>query len=662
MTFELPLVAAFVTVLWGSLVLWSNPGRRLNRVAFSMALHVALWLVFRHLASASSNGNLWFRITFGTGALIPAHLWLFLDSIVHPKDPYRSVARRGLPWALSAVVSVIFVFTEWFIPTNEDEKGKGGLFYLPHGILIISYIWLIWQARRAAKKKGGIERLEVNVILVGGASAGIITLITNLLQGAFNLRLPAFTSVLIIFTFFILLSIAVTTHRIFDARHLFIISVRTLLVVTVVSLASLQVFTLSGMFVDESVAFLASMLCVMSIYGSVNSIFSKMLKLNPKVSESRKAAFEVSRQIIRVDNLDKAFSAVLRSWAQSETATIYGRAVESNNSTDGLFAGRDSVYSTLRETKWATPERLQRERSTIKRDEVGDFLRENRFGIAVCCESSVSTLIVCVGERASRRPFTYPEVEELLELGAIFEASYSRCYLATKAHRAERLATVGVLGASVAHEIRNPLVTIKAFVQLLPIHYANDAFRERFSRLMGQEVARIERLTEQLLDLAAPRKYVTQPLALHAILNDSLELITARAAEKNTDIQTEFNATPDVILTDLNATKQVLLNLCFNAIQAQENQDGVRWVRIETVKRRNGIELQVSDNGPGIAAEMRSKLFETFQTTKSSGFGLGLAVCNEILTGLNAVISVDPYSQGSGAVFRVLFPCPQPSS
>ena len=125
-----------------------------------------------------------------------------------------------------------------------------------------------------------------------------------------------------------------------------------------------------------------------------------------------------------------------------------------------------------------------------------------------------------------------------------------------------------------------------------------------------------------------------------------------------TRIITELRASPDRVLTDPSAAKQVLLNLCFNAINATEEMPRERWVKIATRNVANAVEMTVTDSGPGIAPEIRSKLFQPFQTTKSSGFGLGLAICSDILAGLGTPISVDPAVDGEGATFRVTFPCP----
>jgi signal transduction histidine kinase len=267
-------------------------------------------------------------------------------------------------------------------------------------------------------------------------------------------------------------------------------------------------------------------------------------------------------------------------------------------------------------------------------------------------------VIVAVGTRATRRPFTYPEVQQLLELASIFQTALARSYLWSKAQRAEQLATVGLLGASVAHEIRNPLVTIKSFVHLLPQHYDDPRFRERFFRLIGEEVGRIDRLTEQLLDLAAPRHYNPVPTSLHQIINSSLELVATKADERQVVVHRDLQAAPDLVVTDANAARQVLLNLCFNGIQAQEQSSRGRWLKVATRNLGEGVELCVADHGPGIPPSARGHLFQAFHSTKSSGFGLGLAICSEILSSLNTTIAVDPYVPDEGANFRIVFPCP----
>jgi len=177
---------------------------------------------------------------------------------------------------------------------------------------------------------------------------------------------------------------------------------------------------------------------------------------------------------------------------------------------------------------------------------------------------------------------------------------------------------------------------------------------------MTDEVDRIDRLTEQLLELASPRTYSAQKVELHAVLRASLELVAPKAADKRVQLLTEFEAAPDLAFTDPSAVRQVVLNLCLNGIQASESRETERWVKVGTRNRNGALEMSVSDSGLGIAPEIRTRMFRPFQSTKSSGFGLGLAICRDILSSLNAGIEVDPPETGHGATFRVTFPC-QPS-
>jgi nitrogen-specific signal transduction histidine kinase len=146
------------------------------------------------------------------------------------------------------------------------------------------------------------------------------------------------------------------------------------------------------------------------------------------------------------------------------------------------------------------------------------LMEKHGFGVLAASIGPSPALVIGLGVPLSRRPYTFSEVDVLLQIAAIIENSLSRAHYLLKAQHAEQLATVGLLGASIAHEIRNPLVSIKTFVQLLPNHYQEPTFREKFFRLIGDEVGRIDRLTEQLLDLSAPRVFSSKQVEVHELL------------------------------------------------------------------------------------------------------------------------------------------------
>lgn len=660
------LIVAVLLLGIAGVILWANPRRTVNRLVCSCSIHGAVWLILRTISRAvpADAGLPWYQATVAVGTFMPLHLLFIKEQITGRRGDWKRKAKL-----LILVLSIAFAilpYTHYYIPASStpDKPKFGGGFWLYVAGLVSLYAWLMIDAYRELKSVTGVRRIELQVWLGGGGLVCAAILISMAARAMLGDEAPGLEILvpLLFLGFLGLNAFAIASGRVFDARHLLMVGVRKGVVVLLAAAMSFFALWLSSMFLPGLLAWLATAMVGLASAAEGEKMMNKMLQLYPRASEARSKAYEVAMTEVRSDPLEQAFKKLLTGWSQSETAFIAVKVEDSWRSNGAPLAISQDIIDLLRELGWATPERLQRERGSAQRDLLLRQLDTWNLGALVFRTTSTLAIFVGVGIRPSRKPFTYPEVQQLEELAAIILTAFARAQLWSKAQRAEQLATVGVLGASVAHEIRNPLVTIKAFVQLFPTHYADAVFRERFSRLIGSEVGRIERLTEQLLDLAAPKKYAPIPMSLHEIVKISLELVLSKAEEKNTVIHTVLNAQPDVIFTDANAAKQVLLNLCFNAIQAQETQERARWLRIETRPIDKGVELTVSDNGPGIAPEIRSRLFEAFQTTKSSGFGLGLAICSEILSSLDASISVDDYTSGQGATFRVVFPCPPPSS
>lgn len=459
------------------------------------------------------------------------------------------------------------------------------------------------------------------------------------------------------------ISYAVTAHRIFNARQIVLIVVEKTVLISIIAVLAYALDRGLNTFFPEAFAFLMTTALSLWFAVALNAYLNRLFQFYPRATEARQAAFILAGRESRGKALEQGFVNVLKGWGQTDNALLVTAAKNSTSPDSINLTESDPVVVALRPLRWATPERLMRERPTRARSALAEFIAKQELGALVIGQGLTLTVLVGVGMSASRRPYTYPQVTQLMELAAIIESALERAHLSVKAQHAEQLATVGLLGASLAHEIRNPLVTIKTFVQLLPQHYQDPVFRDKFFRLIGSEVARIDRLTEQLLDLAAPRAYASQGLNLHLLIRESLDLVSPKVADKQIKLVTELTARPDLVLTDGTAVKQVLLNLCFNAVQAVEAQAGAeRWIQVATRNVAEGVELRISDSGPGIGVQMWSHLFQPFQSTKSTGFGLGLAICSDILAALNATIKADPPVPGRGATFRVTLPCPPSTS
>lgn len=650
------VVIALIAAVVGFAAFWSNPRRAVNRGFFAASLVVAVWLFcLDQVLGGGADSSFWFRATSVAGAAIFLPIWFIKEAIVHDDQSAQQILYRGGWWTLAFASLCAIRMIDWFV------AGVNVSFWVFVVGLAGMYGILCHRTIIEIRLHVGLKRLELQLALLGGSATGLTVMVLLVVRKVAGWPWVTLLYPVVILLFYTGTVVAITTSRVFNARQILLVAAQKFSLVGLVATVAFFLNELIGLWLVEPLALVITTGMALWFAAELNGWLNRLFQFYPQATVARQAAFEVARRETRIDNLEQAFLSVLKGWGHSDHAMVLSGTRDELRGCGVDLVGDVTLLKAMRQLRWVTPERLARERSTPEREAVGRFLREHGLGVIVIGEGPTLTALVGVGVAASRRPFTYPQVTQLIELSSIIESAIERAHFSMKMQHTEQLATVGLLGASLAHEIRNPLVTIKTFVQLLPTHHQDATFRTKFFKLIGDEVNRIDRLTEQLLDLASPRAYAAERIELHPVLRASLDLVAAKASDKNIQFHTEFQATPDVAWTDASAAKQVMLNLCFNAIQALEARDGERWVRISTRNTPGGIEMAVADSGPGIAEEIRPRLFQPFQTTKSSGFGLGLAICSDILANLNASITVDPFSPGSGATFRVIFPC-QPSS
>jgi signal transduction histidine kinase len=657
---RLLLLAAIAAACVGFSAFWSNPRRRINRLFFTASIHVAVWLVCRYTATVYENLFM-ARVTAAVGSFVHFHLWLMKESVAQPTESFSRQVYRGRYWILIAAGIAVLCFSQAFIPTPSNFGGAAqhrvgyGYFIFIAGLIGL-FITLCFETLKQVRTSAGVKRMELQLLLFGGSGCAIALVLLMGLRVFVDAVWLFYAAPVIVLGFYTTTALAITTSRVFDARQLMLVALQKASVLIIVTLVVVVTDALLGQAIDAPISLLITVAIGLWVAGLTGRAMFRLLRYYPEADKARQAAFTVAQSGRRVDELVREFESILKGWGQAEVAYIHSasRQALSGPSPDVPL----QVMNSLRGLHWATPERLNRERYSESRKLIADFLDRNRLAVLVLEEGASLSVLIGVGVGTSRRPITYPQVKQLIELASIFESALERAHFSAKVQQTEQLATVGLLGASLAHEIRNPLVSIKTFVQLLPSHYHDAAFREKFFRLIGDEVTRIDQLTDQLLDLASPRAYSAELLPLHPVLTASMELVAAKASHRQVQLIPDLQATPDLAYTDGSAAKQVVLNLCFNAIQAVDSHGGEeRWVRVSTRNVDSGIEMAVADSGPGIAAEIRPRLFQPFQTTKSTGFGLGLAICSDILSNLNATISVDPSESGRGATFRVIFPC-----
>ncbi len=229
----------------------------------------------------------------------------------------------------------------------------------------------------------------------------------------------------------------------------------------------------------------------------------------------------------------------------------------------------------------------------------------------------------------------------------------SRKLLQEATHRKEKLMALGHLAAGVAHEIRNPLSSIKGLAKYFAERTPPGGEAYELAQVMAKEADRLNRVVSELLELVRPAHLKWQPVDLNEVIGHSLQLVSQDASGR--DITLQFTAQPSLcrIQADPDRLNQVLLNLYLNAIQAI-GREGI--IAVAVAECGDGrIKLSVADSGKGMTAEQLQAIFTPYFTTKADGTGLGLAVVQNIVEQHGGTIHVESMP-GKGAVFTLYLP------
>jgi signal transduction histidine kinase len=660
----------------GALVLWVNPTRRINQVFALVSLATTLWIycVFMAIwtAQQSSAGGLdspvpWIRAASAVGAFFPLLIWGMKESILSTKNG-TGVRSQAIAWFVIGCALAWLCTTDSFILDGPDaaNRPRGISYHLYSAVSFSLYLFLIVQTFRQWRKQTGIHRLEIQFLILNAGIACLLAVSVSAAGNYFNERALSRLTPVIILVFYALTAWAVTVHRIFDARQVLLSVAQRLVLVLVLGLGIFGLdFALHGLMPPA-----ASLLVSIAVCSSLAFLLEHKTREWFRLSSDgnlvglRRTMIELARSEPNPDKLVAAFESLLRTWGQANYARLLFDSGEVYASGDLEFTKDRPAHTALCRTGWNTPESLQRQRAEPGLVDLRQFLAEFDLGLAVTAPrgSTTPSLLLVLGTKVNHRPFTYPEVQLVQEIAEFMDNILARSRLTMQARQSEQLATIGLLGASLAHEIRNPLVSIKTFAHLLPTRFDDPEFRRRFNVLIPAEVDRIDSLTQQLLDLSNPRRHQMERISLHAVARETVDLMLSRAAEARVSLTSTYSATADTVWADASAIRQVLINLLINAFQALDQQETERRVDLRTRNSPNGsVILEVSDNGPGISPDQRARLFHPFVSTKTKGMGLGLAVCADILHEHKATIIV-PDIERSGATFRITFPCPPPSS
>jgi signal transduction histidine kinase len=237
--------------------------------------------------------------------------------------------------------------------------------------------------------------------------------------------------------------------------------------------------------------------------------------------------------------------------------------------------------------------------------------------------------------------------------------------------RAEQLASVGQLAAGLAHELRNPLTSMKILVQSAAARLDSPELRGRDLVVLEEEITRLQGSIQNFLDFARPPQPQKRPVEVRGVVEQTVCLVSGRAEHQSVRLECELPDEPVVVEADMGQLRQVLLNLLLNALDAVPGGGRVRvQVRLGEVPDKQAkppmtpgralrtdqwLTIRVADDGCGLPADLGERIFEPFVSTKDTGTGLGLPICKRIVEAHGGAIAAVDQANG-GAVFTVRLP------
>lgn len=430
---------------------------------------------------------------------------------------------------------------------------------------------------------------------------------------------------------------------------------------------------------DFSVAILLMLLAVGVLFPTLR------LRAESRIARSlfaekhayRAALVAFSRDIIRILDRDRLISELCQTLHATLKLDRIAMALTRGDKTAVAVVHSLGIPPATEEFSAESPfvRVLSRCREAVLRDELlelpGWSHAEHLAVASVCDENGWEVCIplhvgpeltgfLALGRKRSFDTFFAEDLELLGTLAA--EASVAlenaRLYDALRRsqdiiRRADRLSALGTLAAGIAHEIRNPLVSIQTFFQLAPQRLDDQEFLTEFLNLTSGEVKRITDLISELLSFARSPTPSISEIDLNGLVESVSRLIEPQLRTGQIEVVRDLWADLPLVRGDRDQLKQVFLNIILNAVQAMDGGGRIRIASRElTIEGERLCQIEIADTGRGIAAENLDSIFNPFFTTKDKGTGLGLAISNQVVTEHGGFIAVES-QVGEGTTFRV---------
>lgn len=694
------LLNGLAATISGILVFGKNPSNLKHRAYALYCLAASTWgygYWAWHLSSSQEEALLFVRLLMSGAIFLPITYVFHVLTLLERVKTHQWLLRIG--WGLG-ILFFFANFTSYFISDVHPIKGflywpsPGPLFHLyllGFGLFSSYGTWLLFQE---ARKRNGTERSRFFLLTLGSTIAHIGGFTTFPLW--YGIPIPP-NGVILVTVYTSVMAYSLLRYRLLDLGATLERGITTSLLMVLIALPAYPILLLGQQWYFESVNIgysLVELFVLLLLVFGASSLKTQATTLITKALfkdryEQYKTVLNFSKSLLSILELKDLTSTIVQSICPSlglEWGTIYLRKTGSPEYNPISSFGKPLTdFPSLQLGRVSSLEdRWRQGTMCFVLDELKDSLTDSQsqsvmtkltmLGTEVCLPlvNKNRLLGFCVFGKAvnSGGGYTSQELELLTTLSQEASVALDNALLYEElkqsqslVRRTDRLRSLETMAGGLAHEIRNPLTSIKAFVDLAPERKDDEQFLARFSKVVKEDVFRIERLTREILDYAKPMEPFLREEDLNEIVESCLYTLRVRPSHELIVIETDLIRDLPKVFADRQQLKQVILNFLFNAVEAMLPDGGVLTVRthhLQPHEQSEWVQVEIQDVGSGISPEDIDHIFDPFFTTKHlsqehEGTGLGLAIAHQIIQEHHGKIEVQSL-KGRGTTFFVNLP------
>ncbi len=691
---RLLLIFVFFSNLILGFFVYSKDRKNPINISFcTLTTFIALWIfgIFMVLTFWNSTDKIlsWGKFTFASGTFMASSFAIF--SIIFRHENFQSVKTYVYLLALSSCIFAVLSILPSSIKSVVFEEGKIKAYY---GITI--YIWalyelfcwllILYSLSNKWRKGNGIEKLRIQYMFFGIVLTTTFIAITSIIIPLMlnNVRIAAFGPCFIMIMIGCI-AYAIVKHRLMDINLLIRKSIfYSALFAGAALIVALLVIGIPQAFPDlgRTQYAIVLLLCIIFVV-FVSKPFSQYIAelINTFIykdqSYYRKALANFTQSAIKTLDLDRLLNLIFNTIVETmkvNRASLWCLSSRTGEYSPLLFSGIDQnkfnfnissdskIVSYLKKTNEPIiKEEIQKNVPLKDFDEIeNEFSNlKSEISVPLFSEDQLS-YILNLGSKSSGRIYYSADIEFLKSMADQSSILIQNALLHQQIVRTEKLISLGKLSAELAHEIKNPLLTIKTCFQLLLEHQCEEEIDRDFLNLALSETDKIDRRIRQLLSFVRPSPPNFTWCNVNQVLDTTIGTLKNIISARNIEFIDLRGNNLNEIYADKEQLEQAFFNIGLNALEAMENGGKLT---IETYMKKNGentkeeesVVVKISDTGKGISKIDMENIFEPFYTKKVSGTGLGLTIVRNIIKEHKGQINVESY-EGIGTSFIIEFP------